>query len=189
MNGVAAVILAAGGSRRFGSPKALHRYGGTTLVRRAVETAEAAGCRPVLVVAGALERQISEELRGTGAVVVGNPDWEEGMASSIRTGIARLRETAPGHEAAIVVLADQPRVDEAILRALVERLERGPEPATACRYEGVLGPPAIFSKSVFPLLEELAGDAGARSLLRTGEIPVAAIDFPDGAFDIDSGLS
>jgi molybdenum cofactor cytidylyltransferase len=189
MTSVAAVILAAGGSRRFGSPKALHRCGGATLVRRAVDAAESAGCRPVLVVAGALERGISEELGRTGAVVVGNPEWEEGMASSIRAGIARLRATAPGPDAAIVMLADQPRVDEAILGLLIERLERGPEPAAACRYEGILGPPAIFSKSVFFRLEELTGDEGARNLLRTGAISAAAIEFPDGAFDVDSPKS
>jgi molybdenum cofactor cytidylyltransferase len=185
VSGVAGIVLAAGASRRHGSPKQLRRLGATTLVRRAAEAVKKAGCDPTIVVLGAFSEQIAPELAGARVDAVVNSAWEEGMGASLRRGIVRLREIAPAAAAALVVLADQPRVGPAALRALAERLARGPEPAVASRYEGVLGPPAIFAASLFGALESLSGDEGARSLLRSGEVPVAAIDLPEAAFDVD----
>jgi molybdenum cofactor cytidylyltransferase len=186
MNDVAAVLVAAGGSRRFGTPKQLHRIGGRTLVRRSAETAWAAGFRPLVVVLGAFADEIAPELENVECSVVVNAGWEEGMGSSIRAGIARVREVAPACAAALILLGDQPAVSEPLLRTLAERFRLGPEPAVACRYGGVLGPPAIFSASLFGALEALGGDEGARSLLRSGLVPAAEIDFPAGALDIDT---
>jgi molybdenum cofactor cytidylyltransferase len=186
MNDVAAVLVAAGGSRRFGTPKQLHRIGGRTLVRRSAEMAWAAGFRPLVVVLGAFADEIAPELENVECSVVVNAGWEEGMGSSIREGIARVREIAPACAAALILLADQPAVSEPLLRRLVDRLRLGPEPAVACRYGGILGPPAIFSASLFGALEALSGDEGARSLLRSGLVPAAEIDFPAGALDIDT---
>jgi molybdenum cofactor cytidylyltransferase len=181
---VAAIVLAAGRSRRFGSPKQLVKIEGRSLVRRAVDAALSAGCHPTVAVLGARAEEVAAELTGTGADLVVNARWEEGMASSIRAGIGRLRETAPSAAAVIVLLADQPHVSESLLRSLAERL--GLQSAAACRYEGVLGPPAIFSATLFDRLEALTGDEGARCLLRSGDLSVAAIDFPAGALDIDA---
>ncbi len=185
MSGVAAILLAAGGSRRFGSPKQLHRVGGVSLVRRAAETARSAGCRPLVVVLGAAADAIAPELDPGACAIVVHEGWREGMGSSIRAGVARLREEAPDCPAALLLLADQPAVSEPLLRALIERFRLGPEPAAACRYGGILGPPAIFSASLFEELESLSGDEGARSLLRSGRIAVAEIDFPEGVNDVD----
>ena len=185
MTGVAAIVLAAGASRRHGSPKQLRRVGGKTLVRRAAEAAKEAGCDPTIVVLGAFSEAIAPELAGMRVDVVVNSGWEEGMGASLRLGIVRLREIAPAAAAALVALADQPKVGAAALRLLAERLARGPEPAVASRYDGVLGPPAIFAASLFGALESLSGDEGARSLLRSGEVTVAAIDLPEAALDVD----
>ncbi len=183
---IASIVLAAGESRRHGSPKQLRRIEGKSLVRRAADTALASGFRPGVVVLGSSFEAILPELEGSGAEVVVNPRWSEGMSSSIRAGLARVRSAAPRAEAVLIFLADQPLVDEGLLRSLAGRYARGPEPAAACRYEGVLGPPAIFSHSLFERLEALTGDEGARALLRSAGIPVAAIDFPAGALDIDT---
>ena len=186
MSDVAAVLVAAGGSRRFGKPKQLHRVDGRSLVRRAAETAWAAGCQPLVVVLGAFADEIAAELENIECSVVVNSGWQEGMGSSIRAGIARVREIAPGCAAAMILLADQPAVTVPLLRELAERFRLGPEPAVACRYAGILGPPAIFSASLFGALEALGGDEGARSLLRSGLVTAAEIEFPDGALDIDT---
>jgi molybdenum cofactor cytidylyltransferase len=185
MSGVAAILLAAGESRRFGSPKQLHRIGGVSLVRRAAEIARSAGCRPLVVVLGAAAAAIASELDSLDCTIVVNDGWQEGMGSSIRAGVTRLRDVAPDCPAAFLLLADQPAVSEPLLRTLAERFRLGPEPAAACRYGDVLGPPAIFSASLFRELEGLHGDEGARSLLRSGRIAVAEIDFPEGTDDVD----
>jgi molybdenum cofactor cytidylyltransferase len=186
MTGVAAIVLAAGASRRHGSPKQLRRIAGKALVRRAADTASAAGFRPCVVVLGSSAAEIAPELAGSEADVIVNPAWSEGMASSIRAGLARVLSTAPPAEGVIVVLADQPRVGEELLRSLADRFAAGPEPVVACRYEGILGPPAIFARTLFGRLETLRGDEGARALLRSGDVPVAAVDSPEGALDIDT---
>ena len=185
---LAAVILAAGGSSRFGSPKQLHRLDGRSLVGRAADVALSSGCDPVIAVLGARAEDVAGELAGTGIRIVHNPEWPTGMASSIRAGVAYLRDAAPACEGAMLLLADQYRVTEDLLRKLAERFRRGPELAAACRYGGILGPPAIFSAQLFDRLMTLSGDQGARSLLRGGEISVAQIEFPEGELDIDTPM-
>jgi molybdenum cofactor cytidylyltransferase len=137
-------------------------------------------------VLGAAAESVAPELDALECTVVVNEGWREGMGSSIRAGVARLREMEPDCPAALLLLADQPAVGEPLLRTLVERFRLGPEPAAACRYGGVPGPPAIFSASLFEALESLRGDEGARSLLRSERILVAEIDFPEGANDLDA---
>lgn len=183
---IAAIVLAAGGSSRHGSPKQLRRIDGKSLVRRAADTVLESGFRPGVVVLGSSFEAILPELEGSGADVVVNPQWREGVSSSIRAGLARVRSAAPQAEAVLIFLADQPLVEGGLLRSLAGRYARGPERAVACRYEGVLGPPAIFSHALFERLEALTGDEGARSLLRSAGLPVASIDFPDAALDIDT---
>ena len=183
---LAAVILAAGGSSRFGSPKQLHRLDGRSLVRRAADVALSSGCDPVVAVVGASASDVTGELTGTATRIVHNPDWPTGMASSIIAGVGYLRDAAPACEAAMLLLADQYRVTEDLLRQLAERFRRGPELVAACRYGGILGPPAIFSARLFDWLMSLSGDEGARSLLRSGELTVAEIDFTEGTLDIDT---
>src|SRR5919112_2224038 len=114
---VAAVVLAAGGGRRYGMPKALVEYEGSLLVERAVRTARAV-CDPVLVVLGARAVDVWQRADLDGATVLANRDWESGMASSLRTGLDGLRGWPGQIEAALVTLVDMPGMTPEALAAV-----------------------------------------------------------------------
>lgn len=171
-----AIVLAAGAGRRMGGPKALLEVGGETLLRRAVRVALEAGCTPVLAVVGAWDPCLAD----LEARTVPNPGASDGMASSIRAGVAALPEEA---EAALLLAVDQPAVDAALLRRLADLHRREPIRPAACAYAGTLGIPAILPRRLFPELLALRGDRGAKPLLlREG---AAALPFPEGARDLD----
>ncbi len=112
---VAAVVLAAGGSTRFGKPKQLARFRGETFVSRIVKAAIEAGCDPVVVVTGEDSAQIESGLKGLAVRIAVNPDWPTGLASSIRGGLENAMEGATDLGAALLVTCDQPFVDGAVI--------------------------------------------------------------------------
>ena len=176
---VPAIILAAGASRRLGRPKQLVRVAGETLLRRAVRAA-LAGCAPVLVVVGSRAGEMEAHLAGLAVTLVANPDWEEGMASSIRAGIRAL---PPGAEAALLLVCDQRAVDGDLVRRLLEARRARPDAVVACGYGGVRGTPSLFPARCFPALLALRGDRGARDQLRGDDVTV--VPFPGGERDLD----
>ena len=180
------ILLAAGGSRRLGTPKQLLRDGtGRSLVQLAAQAALDSACRPIVVVLGAASDDVGPELSGLPLQTVLNSDWQTGLASSLRTGLDALSFDVP-LEAVIVMLCDQPKVTGTLLDALVAAYRSTGPDIVACDYGDVLGVPALFSRAAFGALSSLNGDKGARHVLRTYEGPVARIPFPDGLFDIDT---
>ncbi len=173
---VAAVILAAGASRRLGEPKQLVRLDRETLLERAVRVAVEAGCSPILVVLGAASEQILAQSSLAPAQVVLNPEWEEGMASSVRAGIRAL---PPQTEAALLLTCDQPTVTAQHLQRLATGALLEP---VASRYAGRHGVPAYLPANTFAELLQLSGDQGARHLLAAAR----AIDLPGGEIDVDT---
>ena len=173
---IAAVILAAGAGRRMGGPKALLVVDGETLLRRAARAALAAGCAPVVAVVGPWD----PELEDLGVLRVPNPEADEGMASSIRTGLAALPH---GVEAVLILAVDQPAVDAALLRGLLELFQTASGRPAACAYADTLGVPAVFPARLIPDLLDLRGDRGAKALLlQEGAV---TLPFPEGAQDLD----
>jgi len=182
-----ALVLAAGGSQRLGRPKQLLTWRGETLVRRAARAALGSGCDGVAVVLGAEEDAVREALAGLPVRVARNPGWEEGLASSIRAGVALAR--AEGAWAVLLTLADQPLVGAELLGRLVAAHRRG-HSRVACRYAGGLGVPALLGgPGDLAALGQLRGDRGARALLRDATPPPLAIPFEDAALDIDDDAS
>ncbi len=178
---VAAVVLAAGGSRRLGQPKQLVLWKGEALVRRAARLALEAGCRPVRVVLGAEAEACRQALAGLDVEPILNPAWGEGMASSLRAGIRQLPEEA---EAILLLACDQPHLEVSHLAGLLAVQAAGPEATVASAYGGVRGVPALFPRRRLPELAALEGDRGARALLAGPE--VREVPFPGGAFDLDA---
>lgn len=178
----AAVILAAGGSARMGRPKQLLRYQGQTFVRRIAETAQAAGCDPVLVVVGREHDAIAAELQDLAITLVPNEHWERGMGTSLRAGL----EVLPAVDAVLILACDQPQVSTTLLRQLLVTHRESGQPMVASAYAGTLGVPALFAASCFARLRSLGGDAGAKGLLRSQPNDVASVPFPEGALDLDT---
>lgn len=182
---IAAVILAAGASTRYGRAKQLLHYEGRSLLRRAAVAAAGSGCRPIVVVLGAFARLCADELRGLPVHLTENTAWMEGMGSSLRAGIAAVSALAPGAAAVVVTLCDQPLVSAQTIEALAQRYRESGAPIVASVYEGALGVPALFDHSLFGQLLSLRGDGGARRIIERSKGHVEAIPFPAGIVDID----
>lgn len=181
---IGAVVLAAGASTRMGRPKAVATWRGETFVRRAVKAAGEGGCEPIVVVVGADAEQVRPALRKVRAEVVPNPDWRQGMGSSIARGVAALMPRTD-LRAVLVLTCDQPRIEASVVTRLREAFDGRPRRRVASAYAGVLGVPALFERSLFPELAGLRGDRGARSVLLAEPELVVAIPWPEGALDVD----
>ncbi|HJW71525.1 MAG TPA: nucleotidyltransferase family protein [Geothrix sp.] len=174
---IPALILAAGSGKRMGGPKALRIWEGETLLHRTARIALTAGCQPVLAVvgnwdAGAIELPLQ---------LIANPEAAEGMASSIRAGVAAL---PPGAKGVLLLTVDQIRLNEAVLRQLLGNFLETPDQPIACAYAGTLGIPAVLPRRLFPALLALRGDRGAKGILLQEE--ALAIPFPGGEEDLDT---
>lgn len=174
---IAALILAAGSGRRMGCPKALLRLGGETLLRRAAGAALEAGCEPVVAVAGDWDAGLDD----LDVQTVFNPEAAEGVACSIRLGIAAL---PPEADAALLMTVDQPAVDVTLLRRLLALAANDPERPAACAYADTLGIPAVLPRRLFPDLLALRGDRGAKGILLREA--AATLPFPGGEADLDT---
>ena len=182
--GLACVLLAAGGSRRFGKSKQLARYRARPLLVHALEAARGALPRaPLIVVVGAASLRVSLAVRRTrcGAHIVPNPDWNLGMATSLREGLAAVPRSA---RAALVLLVDQPRVGTAALQRLIVAWRQRPGVPAAAGYAGSTGVPAVLPRRRWRALRALRGDEGARALLRDGRVTI--VEMPEAALDVDT---
>ena len=139
---VAAIVLAAGASRRLGQPKQLLMLGGETLLERAVRLVSEAGAAPVFVVLGAYHERIHEATPIGDAKIVINDRWKQGIATSIHAALGGLDAAAPDAKGALILSCDQPLLTAAHLRALIEIFAAQAEPSlVASAYAGVVGIP------------------------------------------------
>lgn len=183
---VAAIILAAGASRRLGQPKQLVGYGGEALLSRALRLAKESGASPVLAVLGANFAPICVSVPFDEAIPVLNDQWEEGISTSIHAGINELDVRAADAAGALIMACDQPRLTAEHLRALLDAFARQPEPSiVASAYAGTLGIPSVFPREAFLALHALHGDRGARPLFIKPPCPLISVPFEGGEVDID----
>lgn len=178
-----AAVLAAGPSSRFGSPKPLVRLGGTPIVFQAAARAAAIAGHSVTIVLGANAREIAPALRQSAAAVVVNRDWEEGLASSIRTAV---RSAPPRCDGLLLTLCDQVAVTADDLRRLYVAWRRHPILVVAALHGGAPGLPAIFPRWAFSDLLELRGDRDPRLLLRRSTDRLVRVPMSNAAVDLDT---
>jgi len=179
---VAAVVLAAGGSRRMGQTKQLLPIDGQPMVRRVVQAVCQAGLAQVVVVVGAEGERVARALADLELEIVHNQAWEQGMSTSVRAGLGALR---PEIEAALLVLADQPGLTPGVLNAVVEGYRVSRAPIVAPFYRGRRGNPVLFARALFAELGQVEGDRGGRALLVRYEQDVAHVDLDDAAILLD----
>jgi nicotine blue oxidoreductase len=180
---VAGLVLAAGGGRRYGGPKALVSYEGRLLVERAVETVRDGGCAPVVVVLGAAVDEVRARASIPDVVVAENRAWRSGMGSSLRVGLEAL--VPLDVVAAVVVLVDMPGISA----EAVSRLAALADPAalaTASYDEGRRGHPVLIGRDHWSGVATLAmGDVGARPYLSARAGQVQVVPCGDVADDAD----
>ena len=181
---LAAVILAAGGSSRMGRPKQLLKFRGTSLLRRAIDTALAVPTEQVIVVLGHAADQLLPEIAATSATVVLNDQWTEGVSTSLRGGLAAVSSEARG---VFIYPADMPLVTPEALRELAHRQQISGRPAAMTDAGGVRGVPVFITRSLFPALMIQEGDVGGAQYLRGHPEAVEAVHFddPDLVRDVD----
>ncbi|MBI5295738.1 MAG: putative selenium-dependent hydroxylase accessory protein YqeC [Chloroflexi bacterium] len=184
---ITGVVLAAGGSTRYGQPKQLLDWRGVPFVRAVAQTALAAGLAPVLVVTGAHAEAVESALQGLPVRIVRNQDWQEGQASSMRAAIKSLTlpaaDRAERAGAAIFLLVDQPQVNTPILQALAERHRLDLPPALAPLVQDARANPVLFDRVTFPDLLGLKGDVGGRGIFH--KYPPAYLPWHDDRLLLD----
>ena len=178
-----AVILAAGASTRFGSPKQLVRIGGSPVLHQMISNAAFVAGRSVTVVIGAHAREIAPALRQSAASVVVNRDWPEGLASSIRVAV----ESAPPRcDGLLLLLADQVAVTADDIKHLYAAWKRHPILIAAALYDGAPGLPAIFPRWTYPGLMELRGDRDPRQVIRRNIDQLVRIPMANASINLDT---
>ena len=182
-DGLYAIVLAAGASTRFGSAKQLVRLAGRPLLHTVVTRASEVTGNALIVVLGSGAAQLAPLLKHSPGSVVINQEWREGLASSIRAGVARLPAAC---SAVMLLLADQAAVTAEDLKRLAGSWRKQPQHMAAALYSGSCGAPAIFPRSAFRSLSELRGDTGARALLVRNPDRVVRVPMPSAAVDVDT---
>ncbi len=184
----AAVILAAGASTRLGQAKQLIVLDGESLLRRTARLAVEAGCSKVVIVLGFDPDRMLPELNALPVEVILNPQWQEGMGSSLRRGIETITRSEPQPNAVLVLVCDQPRLAPGHLRALLARYRESMllGRIIASVYAQRPGVPAIFPEHLFPDLLGSSGDRGARDLIRVHAAEVQGVPWLEGETDIDT---
>ena len=186
MDNIGIIILAAGASTRLGQPKQLLVYEGKTLIQKITEVAINTGCQPVVVVLGAYAAKIEPQLNHFRVHIAFNEQWSTGMGSSLQCGLREMQAIAPNLDATIVMVCDQPFVSTDLLQQLVRGYQTSSCAIVASEYNGIVGVPALFDRTLFSELTTIAGDVGARRMIRHYQSRVLKIPFAEGAIDLDT---
>jgi len=184
---VAGLVLAAGVSARFGSPKLLARLGGRPLLQHALDALASTALDPVLVVLGHAAEEVERAIDWRSEIRLRNPDPARGLSSSLHVGLDDLGAMTPRVDGAVVLLGDQPRTRAAVIDALLAAAETSDRPIVAPRYAGGGGANPVYIASVaFDLADRATGDRGLGPVLAAEPDLVAWVDVDGSNPDIDT---
>ena len=190
MNGkksnIAVLILAAGSSSRLGKPKQLVKFKSKTLLQHSIDVSEALDLSEKIIVLGANEETILNEVDLKNHKLLVNNNWQEGMSTSLKRGLEEVQNLHPNIENVLVLLSDQPFISEPVLQELIDKHLEANRLASFSEYRGIPGVPAIFSREIFPDLMRIEGDRGARDLIKNGLTNYQLVPFDKGIVDIDT---
>jgi molybdenum cofactor cytidylyltransferase len=185
---IAAVVLAAGRSSRMAPRnKLLEPVNGRPIVARVAKTATASGANPVIVVTGFDSQRVTEALHGLDVTIIHNPDFEQGLSTSLRAGIAALPANIDG---LLACLGDMPDVEAAVLCSLIAAFDAS-DAICVPMHQGKRGNPVLLGKDYFNEVMALTGDVGAKSLLARHAAHVVEVEvgtssiFEDIDFEAD----
>jgi molybdenum cofactor cytidylyltransferase len=182
---IASIVLAAGRSSRMGPRnKLLEPINGEPMVRRAAATALASGARPIVVVTGHEAPAVTEALRGLDVTAILNPDYADGLSTSLRAG---FRALSPDIDGALILLGDMPETEVGVLRALMAAFTGTSAICVPVRH-GRRGNPVLWGRRYFAEMMELTGDTGAKPLMARHEAKLVDVEvMTDSIFhDIDA---
>jgi len=180
---IGGIILAAGGSSRFGKPKQLLLWKDLPLIRHVVITALKAGLSPVVVVVGSSAPEVHSAINDLPVRIVNNEDWASGLSSSIHTGVFSLPKEIGG---VVFLQCDQPQIPYSLIKSLVEAHQVTLSPIIAPRINGQRGNPVLFDSSTFSKLLSLEGDIGGRMLFSQFPVQWLIWHDPNLLLDIDT---
>lgn len=180
---IAGIILAAGASTRFGSPKQLLEWRGQPLLRHVILQALAAPLSEIVVVLGAHFQRVAPVVHGMPVKLAYNRRWQTGMSSSVALGLRALQMPADG---ALFLLADQPEVSPDLIERMIMAFARTRSPVVVPDVGGRRGNPALFARALFPELMQVQGDQGGRALMQRYRERIHWVEADERAlYDID----
>ncbi|MEP6928786.1 MAG: nucleotidyltransferase family protein [Flavobacterium sp.] len=182
----AVIILAAGNSSRLGKPKQLLPYKNTTLLKHTVSQVLLLPDSIVIVVTGSNTELIQKDLKNQKVTLCYNPDWENGMSTSIIEGLKAVLNLTPHIQKCIFAVCDQPYVTVFVFEDLISEYEKSGKGIIASAYSETVGTPVLFDKKYFNQLLELKGQEGAKKIIIRFTEDTASIPFEKGAIDIDT---
>ena len=177
------IIPAAGASERLGQPKQLVQYKGKSLIRKAIENAESLAPDEIIVVTGADADAVQAEVKKTTAKGVYNPNWRDGMGTSIAFGAKAVDDRSDG---ILILLCDQWQIQAEDLQLLLKAWQTDPGYIVCAVTRDRHGPPVIFPVSCLQELRGLSGDHGARSILDSAPDKIKPVTIKHAAFDLDT---
>ena len=179
---IAAVVLAAGRSTRMGTNKLIADVGGRPMVRRVAEAALESAAAPVLVVTGHQEPDVRNALTGLNVVFVHNPNYAQGLSTSLKAGVAAAPASVAG---VLVLLGDMPLIARGHLDQLIAAFRDGAGVIIVPVHAGKRGNPVLWPRACFPAMLALEGDAGAKRLLAANAGCVREVDLGTDAIFLD----